>query len=460
MIGDWLETRESLEEQLASDVPEVAQRRRLRDASIHGISKELPDGFALVDFVHYRECDFRTIFTRKETDSLPGHYLVFVLRAGDDEPRVVDLGPAAAIDSLIVAWRQQLQTGTGDAGAALRAALFDPVFPLVEGCRGLVIAPDGELLHVPLDALPLANGGCLMDRFIYRQIIAGRDLLRQPALGMRSEAVVVGDPDFALTLPVTAEVVEEPLPMPTEGGLLGRLQGWFRRALGGKPDEPETPPAEEEAVQAPHPKPEPATPAFEPLPTTRGEAESVARTLGVRPWLGEEATAARLLSLRSPRMLHLATHCQFLQDRRLLLKNEPAAGESLQMMWENPLRRAFVVMAGGALVTAHDITTMDLTDTRLVVFTLSETPVGQLLAWSKVSGLISGCVQAGAAHVILSLWRAPESARRELVDALYRHLQGRRTPADALRLARLEIRERHPDPRHWAGWVCIGGGGD
>ena len=58
--------------------------------------------------------------------------------------------------------------------------------------------------------------------------------------------------------------------------------------------------------------------------------------------------------------------------------------------------------------------------------------------------------------MVLSLWRAPEAVRQELVLAFYRCLQEGMAPAEALRQARLAIRGRYPEPRFWAGWLCVG----
>jgi CHAT domain-containing protein len=46
--------------------------------------------------------------------------------------------------------------------------------------------------------------------------------------------------------------------------------------------------------------------------------------------------------------------------------------------------------------------------------------------------------------------------RREFVLAFYRHLQQGRPAAEALRQARQATRASHPEPRFWAGWVCVG----
>ena len=115
-----------------------------------------------------------------------------------------------------------------------------------------------------------------------------------------------------------------------------------------------------------------------------------------------------------------------------------------------------MALAGEETLTAFDITTMDLLGTELVMLTVCETPAGLTLAWSKVSGLLSASVQAGARNVVLSLCAPPRRCGRSWCMAFYRSLQEGRSPAEALRQARLAIRARHPEPRFWAGWVCVG----
>src|SRR5687767_10302143 len=51
------------------------------------------------------------------------------------------------------------------------------------------------------------------------------------------------------------------------------------------------------------------------LPGTRQEGETIAALLGVRPWLDGDIVEARFDALRSPSILHLATHGFFLKDQ-------------------------------------------------------------------------------------------------------------------------------------------------
>src|SRR5262249_7799290 len=152
----------------------------------------------------------------------------FVLCAGEKSPRLFDLGPAAAIDPLVAAWRREMQSGQGGVGAALRSALLDPILPLVQGCRGLVLAPDGELLHAPPGARPLERG-CVLDQCEVGQVICGRALLRGGPRHEAGEAVVIGDPLFE-------PKAEKDLQAQAGGsGLLSRLWSSMRGALVSSP---------------------------------------------------------------------------------------------------------------------------------------------------------------------------------------------------------------------------------
>ncbi len=75
------------------------------------------------------------------------HYLAFVLPADARTVTVVAPGPAAEIDGRVASWRDEVAYGTRipgrnpqtaeaacrSTGAALRAAVWDPVAPLVSG---------------------------------------------------------------------------------------------------------------------------------------------------------------------------------------------------------------------------------------------------------------------------------------------------------------------------------------
>src|SRR5205823_4046237 len=86
------------------------------------------------------------------------------------------------------------------AGRALRATVFDKLTEALGGRRRLVLAPDGELVHVPFEVLPLEDGRRLLDHYTVNYVSTGHDVLRfgAPLGASAAEPVVVADLDFDL----------------------------------------------------------------------------------------------------------------------------------------------------------------------------------------------------------------------------------------------------------------------
>ena len=194
LMDGWAQERDRLENQLVEILPEIALRRRLLHVTPEAVRERLPEGFALVELLHFRDSDFSLSFTKESHERTQGRYLAFVLKH-EGGPWMLDLGLAPDLDAKIAAWDAELRAGQSTPQAAgLRAALVDRLWPLLAECKGLVLAADGEFLSVPLDVLPCEDG-LLLDRFEIRQVLCGRDLLRQGRLPReRSAARVVSGP--------------------------------------------------------------------------------------------------------------------------------------------------------------------------------------------------------------------------------------------------------------------------
>jgi CHAT domain-containing protein len=429
----WHAERNGLERRLARQIPEISLEAQLRGAGLEAVARALPPDAALVEFVRFPLFDFRADPGRVPA-APPTRYLAFVSPGPADGPRLLDLGPAEPIDRMIADWRTRLageaeprdlvKAGpapdpgpAGDAGASLRAAAFDPLVPALGGRRRLLLAPDGALNRLPFEALPGADGRSLIDAYRLSYLAVGREVL---GFGRRAAAaagppVVIADPDFDLG------------------------------ASGG-------PPAAPGGVTAPgrHAPDLPRdTLHFRRLPGTRAEGERVAGLLSVEPWLGEAALEARVKACRSPRILHLATHGFFLPDSRP--GPGPARGPGLPAeaedeafgprlsgaAAENPLLRSGLALAGvnawlrrGApppeaedgLLTAEDVTGLDLLGTELVVLSACQTGLGEVQDGEGVFGLRRAFALAGARTLVLSLWKVPDAATTLLMGRFYENL--------------------------------------
>jgi tetratricopeptide (TPR) repeat protein len=512
-LGQWHSQKEQLEAELSRQIPEMSLEQRLRQADRRAVALALPEGVCLVEFVRFRVSDFKAVPTRAKRSWLPARYLAFVLAGGEpDRVQMIDLGEAEPIDRLIADFRSAI-TGEAeqpggrnmvrrhpepapgareDAGRRLCAAVFDKLAPALGGHRRLLLAPDGDLTRVPFEVLLAADGRLLIDDYQISYVGCGRDVLRfgaQPA-GLPADPLVVADPDFDLVV-----ALPDPLTDPTAHAIairdLAFLQPLGEWSLPAQSTGSARPAGER--VVAPRQPAEPCGEAcgrcsrdldrgracFGRLPGTRGEGERVATLLGVQPWLGRDALERRLKqSCRSPRILHLATHGFFLRDQPDTREGASldfglAAGPGPEggRLPENPLLRSGLALAGAntwlnhgrlpaeaedGLLTAEDVSGMDLLATELVVLSACETGLGEVHTGEGVFGLQRAFVLAGAKTLVMSLWSVPDEATRELMVNFYERTLGGEPRADALRAAQTDLRRRYPDPLYWGAFVCLG----
>jgi CHAT domain-containing protein len=114
------------------------------------------------------------------------------------------------------------------------------------------------------------------------------------------------------------------------------------------------------------------------------------------------------------------------------------------------------IEAGNGLLTAEDVSALDLLDTELVVLSACDTGLGTESFSDGVMGLRRSFALAGARTVVMSLWKVPDAETRQLMVEFYRRLRTGAGRADALRAAQLQVRESHPDVFFWGAFICLG----
>jgi CHAT domain-containing protein len=304
--------------------------------------------------------------------------------------------------------------------------------PLLGGARHLLVSPDGALNLLPFDLLVDEEGRYLVERYQITYLTSGRDLLRlgEP-FGSQSGPVIIADPDY------------------DEGGAPATSEGGTRSASLGET-------------------------TWRRLPGTAEEAAAITRLLGdVTTLVGADATEEALKALHGPRILHLATHGFFLADQiaphgeRGVVRVDRDAPESGLTKLEDPLLRSGLVLSGANLrksqsedgiVTASEVSGLDLWGTKLVVLSACESGVGEVKNGRGVYGLRRTLVLAGAESLVMSLWQVADQATRDLMVRYYTYLRDGHGRTDALRRARLDLlagkRWRHP--YYWAAFVPSG----
>ena len=453
--------RKLLEVRLAGLIPEINLERQLQAVDSHAVALKLSEQIeksALVEFFRFDVFDFQAIWS-DVLQAEQSRYLAFVLLAEEPENvQMIDLGKAEPIDRAIAKFRASIVGETQarefetvpmkhitSNGRALREVVFDPLLEAIGDRKRLFIAPDGDLSKLPFEVLPTEDDRRLIDDYQISYLSTGRDILRfgSKSSGQPTDPIVAADPDFDLSS-IGATVPEKTTSPP----------GRQSRDINSREIN------------------------FSRLTYTETEGKQIAAQLGVKPWLKGEVLESKLKAIRSPRILHLATHGFFLPDQKRDLNEEKfgfSIGDRMGRLsgigMENPLLRSGLALAGAntwlkngslppdaedGILTAEDVSGLDLLDTELVVLSACKTGLGEVQTGEGVFGLRRAFVLAGAKTLVMSLWKVPDRQTQELMVDFYRRVLEGQPRAEALRQAQLSMKTKYPNPYYWGAFICQG----
>ena len=414
---------------LQEDLTRYSQQFQLLSQPIEltAIQSLLPASSALVEFVRYRAYDPKAGDSGAYQDV---RYAAYILKP-DREIRGVDLGAATAIEAGVEALRKVLRN-PGFPPAQVQSVAHDleqlilaPLRRELADVEHLLVSPDAALNLIPFEALADESGRYLVETYEISYLTSGRDLLRlEGQAESASPPLVVADP--VLGRPGEAVI------------------GTARTSSG-----------DSRFVDL-------KSATFSPLPGAAEEGAAISAQLaeeGAQLRQGVQATEAAIKQTARPRILHVATHGFFY----------PEAADSTQgATSENPLLRSGLVLSGfrvgqsGAgedgILTALEISGLNLSGTELVVLSACDTGLGDLSISEGVYGLRRGLVLSGAESQVISLWRVEDQSTQELMVAYYENLLAGQGRSAALRQKQLEMihSEVHQHPYHWAAFIASG----
>ena len=187
----------------------------------------------------------------------------------------------------------------------------------------------------------------------------------------------------------------------------------------------------------------------------------------------EDSLKFNLSSGNSFELLHLATHGFFLNEKHenVDIINHPFDLGYLLGSQEDPLLRSGLIFFGAndnwyhnqqdlnredGILTAFEITQLDLSNTQLVVLSACETALGDIHELEGVYGLQRAIKIAGAKNIIMSLWQVPDKETSSFMVAFYKKwIEEKESLHDAFYNTQKEMRERFVNPYQWAGFILL-----
>lgn len=460
-----------------------------------------PPNGAVVAFARYAEAPRRA----GAPEPGPARYLAFVLPADQATPRVVPLGPAAPIDSLVATWRSELTTGAlrhnrtpeaaaqacQAAGRAVRRVLWDPLRVVLGPAERVFLVPEGPLHLVNFAALPGDDGRYLVEgAAVLHVVTTERDLLAPAAKASGRGLLAVGGAAFdSLGVAGSAELARssaEGAETAGDGGEAAPATATFRGARNGCPRFQDL--------------------RFAPLAGSLNEITALAQgwNTATPGRAGEPATAVsgrraseEMVKRAAPghRVLHLATHGFYLDaecrdggaaasggrgigglvSSRPPRQDKHAAPPAATPLDLNPFHLSGVALAGANLraeagaerddgiLTAEELAVMNLDGVEWAVLSACDSGVGAVGEGEGVFGLRRALQIAGARTVILALWSVRDDLTASWMEALYaahfaRGLDTATACRDASRtiLAARRAAGQSTHPFYWAGFLAAG----
>jgi len=470
LVLDLEEKANGLEKDLARTV--AGYGTAMRQVSWQEVQNALKPGEAAIEFVHYSD----------GPDSIM--YSAMLLRPGVEQPQFIPLFEQKQLESL-------LQANSGKARKAdyvnavygikteknnlqgqktlyerlwrpLEKALADsPSADLSKaGTKTIYFSPSGLLYRLNLNAIPINEKENLSDRFHLVELGSTRQLVVSSEKANNSNpggALLFGgvqydtNPDSVTFTNIGAEhnladtrgeLSFTYSDSTSRGGSWGYLK-WTEKEVD----------------------------AIDLILKSEGISSTVKEGFAAT----EEAFKAIGAGQPSPRILHIATHGFFFPDpasptfktNALQLGAEPSFKIS-----EHPMIRSGLLLAGAnhawktgkplqpgmedGVLTAYEISQMDLSNTELVVLSACETGLGDIQGNEGVYGLQRAFKIAGAKYLIMSLWQVPDFQTQELMTAFYQKWLSSKMPIpEAFRAAQQTMREKYEHPYFWAGFVLV-----
>ena len=173
-----------------------------------------------------------------------------------------------------------------------------------------------------------------------------------------------------------------------------------------------------------------------------------------------------------PFVLHLATHGFFFPDPVIESSNDKLFIEGKSKIFkssDDPMMRSGLVFSGAnkswgksnenqseddGILTANEISNLDLSACQLVVLSACETGLGEVKGSEGVFGLQRAFKMAGVKNIIMSLWKVPDVQTAELFNIFYSECFAGKTIHEAFKIAQSKMKEKY-SPYYWAGFVLL-----
>ncbi len=325
-------------------------------------------------------------------------------------------------------------------------AVWHPILDVIDSVGTLYFSPTGVLHQLPIEYAADEHGTLMSERFNMMRLSSTRQLTRRHDVVQHDiSALLYGGISYD-------EIPDETAP---------QLQ--LREAST--------------AAEATHARS--ACGSIDYLPGTLDEVQSISSILtehrvSATTLTNNHATeeSFKRLDGNSPNIIHIATHGFFFSDDNRAFDFDLGELSQHASSEDAALSNSGLLFCGAAallgethysgedgVLTARELSRLDLSHTDLVVLSACETAQGRVTG-DGVFGLQRGFKKAGVGSLMMTLWQVDDRATQLLITEFYRNLFVRHLDKyKALTLAQHYLRTledgRYNAPKYWAAFILL-----
>lgn len=397
------------------------------DISYSDIVKRLKKNEIAVEFVDY--------YNKKDDKT---YYIALLAKSSWDKPMYIPLCQDSDLNKCI--GNPNMMYSSDE----LYQLLWKPLLQYIKKGDVVYFSPSGKLHTISIEALHTPDGSYLKDNYNLIRLTSTRELcVAKPTKAYKS-SVIYGGLNYDVEQNRMKEVAQQYSTVSGDNIILS-LRGDDRGNWNY-------------------------------LPGTKDEASQIAAIMLKSKIkydifendLGNEESF-KSLSDKDIDIIHLATHGFFIKtdltDNNLFMINLSKKNDSII----DPMLRSGLILSGGnnawlgnatssdiedGVLTALEISNMNLSNTDLVVLSACETGLGEITN-DGVFGLQRAFKMAGVQTLVMSLWKVDDMATSLMMQTFYEQLLSGKSKRDAFNIAQNTVRNKYPEPYYWAAFIML-----
>ena len=417
-----------LENLLANRCKGYSDGTDFMDVDYNAVKQALGQNEMLIDFTDY------------VSQSQGRKYAAYIINKVQDYPLLKALFAERQIDTLGIVRPDMYYSE--DYSENVLKLLWEPLKENVSEGATIYYVPSQLLFQISLESLLLPDGSLLGSHYHFVRLSSARELvkMKSESKGYKSNsAVLYGGLQYDLETTAMAEESKK-----YDLSNLLALRGEIVRGDS----------------------------VFHDLQGTKEEILKIEDLLKRNKWqvfsyMGKNGTEESFLNMhgKSPKLLHLATHGFYYTPNR-------AENVDYLKGYTDAMSLSGLVLSGGnaawlgkplpkgvlgGILSANDIARLDLSNTDMVVLSACQTGQGKATS-EGLYGLQRAFKKAGVGTIVMSLWNVSDKTASEFMTTFYERLADKKNAWNkrkAFEEAKVIIRQRYPEPFHWAAFVML-----